>query len=236
MVVNLVDDPSFLEEKFKSRSFSDSLSGASISLEFLDLKISTCHGFPSLWISDEEMRALAVPFEFALILYGLGSLFDPPLHTDNVTSNGLRPSISCVLVELDVTKRYYEHVWVGSESLGFLQRVELEEFPAYCAHCKVLGHSKVDCHILNPSLANNHVPNVADLDKDVGDNIVSPAVPTVSGEVPLMEVGLSEKLLSQPSGVLVSLVADVDIGTTSPIVENLAPLSAGAVAVEPSFL
>ncbi|KAI0496811.1 hypothetical protein KFK09_023135 [Dendrobium nobile] len=40
------------------------------------------------------------------ILHGHGSLFDHPLRIDNATSNGLRPSVSHILVELDVTKRY----------------------------------------------------------------------------------------------------------------------------------
>ncbi|KAL0907377.1 hypothetical protein M5K25_021783 [Dendrobium thyrsiflorum] len=254
--------------KFKSRSFRDALSGVSSLSEFPDLKLSSCHGLPALWISDEEMRALAVPFEFTLvgkfssqrpsleaiqkfffllkltgnfsmtllnsknilvkfvndldycrvfshrlyfvgncymklvkwsplldididsptipiwvsfpnlrphlftprILFGLGSLFGRPLRTDNATSNGLRPSVARVLVELDVTKKYSDFVWIGSETLDFRQRVELEEFLSYCDHCKVLGHSNVECCVLNPSLANNSLPYEDGVVKDVGDN------------------------------------------------------------------
>ncbi|KAH0449426.1 hypothetical protein IEQ34_020118 [Dendrobium chrysotoxum] len=37
--------------------------------------------------------------------------------------------------------------------MGYIQLVEMEEFPSYYAHSKVLGHSRVECHILNPQLA-----------------------------------------------------------------------------------
>ncbi|KAH0450527.1 hypothetical protein IEQ34_021219 [Dendrobium chrysotoxum] len=37
--------------------------------------------------------------------------------------------------------------------MGYIQLVEMEEFPPYYAHSKVLGHSRVECHILNPQLA-----------------------------------------------------------------------------------
>ncbi|KAH0470533.1 hypothetical protein IEQ34_000256 [Dendrobium chrysotoxum] len=28
----------------------------------------------------------------------------------------------------------------------------MDDFPAYCVHCNLLGHSKVECHILHPPL------------------------------------------------------------------------------------
>ncbi|KAL0921564.1 hypothetical protein M5K25_008649 [Dendrobium thyrsiflorum] len=254
MAVNRVDDPGFLENKFKSRSFRDALSGVSSSSEFPELKLSSCHGLPTLWISDEEMRDLAVPFEFALvgkfpgrrpsleairkiffllklsgnfsvtllnsknilvkfvndldycrvfshrsyfvsflnlrphlftvrILFGLGSLFGRPLRTDNATSTGLRPSVARVLVELDVKKKYSNFVWIGSETLGYRQRVELEDFPSYCDRCKVLGHSNVECCVLSPSLANSSFPCEDGVVKAVGGNIalVDPVVVDLSG-------------------------------------------------------
>ncbi|KAL0929158.1 hypothetical protein M5K25_001102 [Dendrobium thyrsiflorum] len=81
----------------------------------------------------------------------LGSLFGRPLRKE--TFNGTRPSVACILVELDVTKRYPDQVWLGSETIGYIQCMEMEEFSSYCSHCKVLGHSKVECPILHPHLA-----------------------------------------------------------------------------------
>ncbi|KAL0923362.1 hypothetical protein M5K25_007416 [Dendrobium thyrsiflorum] len=66
---NHLNDPKFLNGMSKSRSFRDALSRVSTSSEFLALKITTHHGLPSLWISDEEMLALATPSsEFSVTL------------------------------------------------------------------------------------------------------------------------------------------------------------------------
>ncbi|KAL0915133.1 hypothetical protein M5K25_015532 [Dendrobium thyrsiflorum] len=207
MASNRLSDPGFLAGKFTSHSFRDVLSGASSRPEFPDLKITSRKGLPSLWISYEEMLALAAPFEFALvekfsgyyfrvfshesyfisncfmklfkwtpyfdiniesptipiwvsfpnlrphlfspwILHGLGSLFGRHLRTDNATSNGTRPSVARVLVELDVTKRYHDQIWV-------------------------LGHARIECHVVNPHLA-NPIPNLVGvgvvLNKNCDDN------------------------------------------------------------------
>ncbi|KAL0908366.1 hypothetical protein M5K25_022856 [Dendrobium thyrsiflorum] len=264
MDTNRLKDPGFLDEKAKSRSFRDILTGDSSSPVFPLLKVASHHGMPALFISDEEMLSLALPFEFALvgkfpgrrppldtirkfffnlklfgdfsitllnpknvliklvndlyycrvfshrsyfvgncfmklfkwtphfdvtvespivpiwisfsclrphlfsprILHGLGSLFGRPLRTDNATSVGSRPFVARILVELDVTKRYASQVWLGSESMSYIQSVEMEKFPSYCFHCKSLGHLKDCCPILFPSLGDppalvevNSVPN-----------------------------------------------------------------------------
>ncbi|KAL0917436.1 hypothetical protein M5K25_012496 [Dendrobium thyrsiflorum] len=104
-----------------------------------------------IWVSFPNLR----PHLFSpWILHGLSSLFGRPLRTDNATLNGTRPSVARVLVELDVTKRYPDQVWVGSESMGYTQLVEFENFPSYCGHYKVLGHARFECHVVNPHLAN----------------------------------------------------------------------------------
>ncbi|KAH0448611.1 hypothetical protein IEQ34_022411 [Dendrobium chrysotoxum] len=86
---------------------------------------------------------------------------------DNGTSNGTRPSVARVLVELDVTKRYPDQVWLGSESLGYIHFVEMEVFPSYYVHCKALGNSKLECHILHPHLA--EAPTSTPIAVNVGD-------------------------------------------------------------------
>ncbi|XP_020678502.2 uncharacterized protein LOC110096770 [Dendrobium catenatum] len=55
------------------------------------------------------------------ILHGLGLLFGRPLRLGNSTTNDSRPSIDCILVELDVTKRYTSQVWLGLEPMGYVQ-------------------------------------------------------------------------------------------------------------------
>ncbi|KAI0520304.1 hypothetical protein KFK09_007776 [Dendrobium nobile] len=57
----------FLRVSSPSRSFLQALSGSSSSNGFPKLKVSSFRGMPSLWISDEEILDLAVPFQFALV-------------------------------------------------------------------------------------------------------------------------------------------------------------------------
>ncbi|KAL0926459.1 hypothetical protein M5K25_002693 [Dendrobium thyrsiflorum] len=98
-----------------------------------------------IWVSFPYSR----PHLFSpRILHGLGSLFCRPLRIDNTTTNGTRPSVADILIELDVTKRYTSEVWIGFESMGYIQTIEMEEFSSYCFHCKTLGHSKDVCPIL----------------------------------------------------------------------------------------
>ncbi|KAL0914760.1 hypothetical protein M5K25_015136 [Dendrobium thyrsiflorum] len=66
--------------------------------------------------------------------------------------HSLGPYVARILVELDVTKRYTSQVWLGSESMGYIQSIEIEEFSSYCFHCETLGHSKEGCPILFPKL------------------------------------------------------------------------------------
>ncbi|KAL0909441.1 hypothetical protein M5K25_020313 [Dendrobium thyrsiflorum] len=211
-VVQLVG-PCFLDGISNSRSFIHALMGSSSSATFADLKPTSFRGLPSLWVSEEEVLALATPFSFSLvgyfsnhrlsldairkfffnlklsgefsvtlldsrhvliklrcdmdyccvfvhrsyfvnncfmkltewspfvdiseespivlvwvsfpnlrphffspwILHDLGALFRHPLRTDNATTVGSQPSVARVLVELDITKRYPNKVWLGPE-------------------------------------------------------------------------------------------------------------------------
>ncbi|KAI0528984.1 hypothetical protein KFK09_001529 [Dendrobium nobile] len=92
------------------------------------------------------------------ILHGLGSLFGRSFRTDNATISGTRPYVARILVELDITKHYPNQVWLGSDSVGYIQSVEVEEFLPYCSHCKSLGHVRDVCPILFPNLG--HVRDV----------------------------------------------------------------------------
>ncbi|KAL0926975.1 hypothetical protein M5K25_003235 [Dendrobium thyrsiflorum] len=79
-------------------------------------------------------------------------MFGRPLKTNNAISIGTRPSITRVLVELDVSKQYPYSVWLGFEKFDLIQQVEMEEFLSFCDRCESLGHMKTECIILNPHL------------------------------------------------------------------------------------
>ncbi|XP_020683296.1 uncharacterized protein LOC110100216 [Dendrobium catenatum] len=79
------------------------------------------------------------------ILFRLGSIFGRPIHTDNATASGSRPSVARVLVEIDVTKTFPDSVWLGPEKLGYVQKIVFECMPSFCSSCKALGHKKLVC-------------------------------------------------------------------------------------------
>ncbi|KAH0465445.1 hypothetical protein IEQ34_005548 [Dendrobium chrysotoxum] len=67
MAMNRLVDASFLDGPIKSQSFCDALYSSSLDARFLDLKPISFRGFPSLWIFEEEILALAAPLHFALV-------------------------------------------------------------------------------------------------------------------------------------------------------------------------
>ncbi|KAL0909747.1 hypothetical protein M5K25_020643 [Dendrobium thyrsiflorum] len=70
-----------LRSKSSERLFIEIFSGTS-PISFWDLKTTTHHGMASLWISEEEIVALAAHFEYSLVE------FVAPVDNTNVTSNG----------------------------------------------------------------------------------------------------------------------------------------------------
>ncbi|PKU69884.1 hypothetical protein MA16_Dca011902 [Dendrobium catenatum] len=298
MASSRLRDPGFLTCS-SPFSFKDALSGfSSISVVFLELKVSSFRGMPSLWISEMEIESLAAPFEFSLvrkflarrpsldairkfffnlklkgdvsvtvlnnrnvliklfndldycrvfaqrsyfvnncfmklvkwsptldveiespvipiwisfpnlrphlfasrILHGLGKIFGYPLKTDNATSTGSRPSVARVLVEIDVTKKFPNKIWVGPENAGYVQSVVFEEFPEYCVHCSSLVHSKAGCTILHPNIipfsslgegGRTGVRNVVDCLIETGNVIDSSCEKVMGCEYAAADISLS---------------------------------------------
>ncbi|KAL0928261.1 hypothetical protein M5K25_000134 [Dendrobium thyrsiflorum] len=90
-----------------------------------------------IWISLFELR----PHLFSpRILYGLGSNFGWKLQIDNAIDVGSKPSIVRLLLELDITKQYPNYIWFGLNKFGYVQNIVMDEFPAFCDHCKILVH------------------------------------------------------------------------------------------------
>ncbi|XP_070050094.1 uncharacterized protein [Nicotiana tomentosiformis] len=75
------------------------------------------------------------------------------LAIDTTTRGRTRPSMAKVRVKIDLLKPQLEQVWVGLEDdntgfKGFAQKIEYEAVPKYCKHCRLLGHSVVQCRFL----------------------------------------------------------------------------------------
>nr|XP_033516369.1 uncharacterized protein LOC104112999 [Nicotiana tomentosiformis] len=92
-----------------------------------------------------------------------------PLSMDIATDYRTRPNIAKVRVEVDLTKPKLNSIWVGSEDEqsplnGFTQNLEYENVPKYCRHCKLLGHSILQCRKIEKNSEGD--------EKDKGKNIV----------------------------------------------------------------
>ncbi|KAH0725204.1 hypothetical protein KY284_001069 [Solanum tuberosum] len=76
-----------------------------------------------------------------------------PLAMDIATNGRTRPSIAKIGVEIDLLKSHLENVWVGLEDeasplSGYYQKLEYENKPKYCKHCRKLGHNVMNCWVL----------------------------------------------------------------------------------------
>ncbi|XP_009614260.1 uncharacterized protein [Nicotiana tomentosiformis] len=100
-----------------------------------------------------------------------------PLSMDLATDHTTRPSMAKVMVEVDLTKPKLESVFVGQEYetnplKSFTQKLEYENVPKYYRHCKLLGHSILQCRKfikLPDGYENNKGKNITD-DKDTNSN------------------------------------------------------------------
>ncbi|KAL0911421.1 hypothetical protein M5K25_019561 [Dendrobium thyrsiflorum] len=72
-------------------------------------------------------------------------MFGRPLQVNNATSVGSRPLLARILVELDITKKFPDKLWLGPEKFGCVQHVEMETFPSFCVPCKCIRHFSDDC-------------------------------------------------------------------------------------------
>lgn len=86
------------------------------------------------------------------VLHALGSIFGRPLQTNQATATRSRPSVARILVEFYITKKHTKEVWLRQENAGYMQKVEFENIPIFCLHCKVQGHSINECYVVHPNL------------------------------------------------------------------------------------
>ncbi|XP_028550134.1 uncharacterized protein LOC114579511 [Dendrobium catenatum] len=170
-----------------------------------------------IWVSFPNLR---MHFFNSQILFGLASILGRPLQTDQATGSVPRPSVARVLVEVDISKKYPNEIWLGSEVNGYFQNVEFENFPIFCSHCKMHGHSLIECIKLHPHLkkdkksvrltklqggnkktdGNDNL--VVGIDKsstaqDVADEPVFQVVPSSFGNEPNVDVGEGKNSLNE---------------------------------------
>ncbi|KAH0765283.1 hypothetical protein KY285_001154 [Solanum tuberosum] len=80
-----------------------------------------------------------------------------PIIMDKATQSKTRPTMAKLKVEIDLLKPLVHEVAVviknpKGEIEKFDQKIEYETIPAFCAHCKIQGHTALKCRILHPEL------------------------------------------------------------------------------------
>ncbi|KAH0469643.1 hypothetical protein IEQ34_001201 [Dendrobium chrysotoxum] len=174
----------------------------------------------------EEKKRYSISKSLALVL-GLESEFvvsGCPLKVDNATSVSSQPSLTCVLVELDITKNYLKKLWLGVDKFGYIQSVQIEALPPFCDLCKVIGHagavenavvngnvgdvySNPLCHVKSFNEVLNFVGNRVEVDGAVDHSIdvglVGPSLVIFDGGYPVV-------LMVLEADALVALVDVLD--------------------------
>ncbi|KAL0454988.1 UNVERIFIED_CONTAM: hypothetical protein Slati_0838000 [Sesamum latifolium] len=73
-------------------------------------------------------------------LFGIVSLIGSPLKLDEATTDGFKPSVARVCVEIDLMKPRSEKLWIRTDNKYFAHQVTYERCPKYCSKCLHLGH------------------------------------------------------------------------------------------------
>ncbi|KAL0911955.1 hypothetical protein M5K25_017894 [Dendrobium thyrsiflorum] len=91
---------------------------------------------------------------FKYVLGG-GSLFGRPLQTDQAAATVSRSFVARILVEMEISEKHAKEILTRSKINGYQQKVEFENLPIFCSHCKMHSHNNSECFILHPQLRNH---------------------------------------------------------------------------------
>ncbi|KAF9600727.1 hypothetical protein IFM89_011414 [Coptis chinensis] len=88
-------------------------------------------------------------------LLAMGKTLGRPMHVDETTAMRKLGYFASVLVDIDLSKKIPDKIWVESKNYGvaFWQEVRLGKLPDYCTHCKGVGHMVSSCRFLKKDLA-----------------------------------------------------------------------------------
>ena len=89
----------------------------------------------------------------------IASVVGLPLHLDTPTKNHSRLSFARICIEVDVNCEFPKSALLDlGNGMYSTIRIEYPWIPQTCSHCKVFGHSRVNCHVVKGSDHNGFVP------------------------------------------------------------------------------
>lgn len=80
----------------------------------------------------------------------IASAIGTPLLIDSATQNRVFRHYACVLVDMDSSKHIFNEVMIERTYYSFAIGVTYERLPAFCTHCKNIGHHITSGRWLHP--------------------------------------------------------------------------------------
>ncbi|KAF6167795.1 hypothetical protein GIB67_027573 [Kingdonia uniflora] len=129
----------------------------------------------ALWIPIGGCRLIPVGVEFWEMetLMSLGRTLGTPIQIDHSSSTMDFGYFAKVLVDIDLAAPIPNKILVEVDDDDFWQRVELGSTSKFCSHCKIIGHSFVECRAIKEQVLRAEEP------KEKQKNVETPAPETV---------------------------------------------------------
>lgn len=80
------------------------------------------------------------------VLFSIARLLGSPLKVDETTTKKMRPACARICVELDLTQKWVEEIWIGKDNRGFAQKIKYESLLKFCLGCRHIGHDQESCY------------------------------------------------------------------------------------------
>ncbi|XP_026451968.1 uncharacterized protein LOC113352357 [Papaver somniferum] len=97
-----------------------------------------------VWV---RFPGLGLEFWKETILFKICKEIGTPIKINTATANCESGYYANILVEMDFAQPIPNKIWIGTKYGGFFQNISIPIIPKYCHHCKIIGHSTLDCRI-----------------------------------------------------------------------------------------
>jgi len=107
------------------------------------------------------IRLLELPQEYWMdrTLREIANAIGTPLLIDSATQNRVFEHYARVLVDMDLSKHIYNEVMVERAGYSFAIEITYERLPAFCTHCRNIGHHISSCRWLHLVKETHNIDN-----------------------------------------------------------------------------
>ena len=120
------------------------------------------------------------------------------LKIDPATANITNTTAARVCVEMDISKKIFNRIWIGLGEKGGWQPIVYPNMPAYCASCCRFGHSANTCRPLKSDAPKSSSPvdnsqHQGNQGKTQNSGAKKPNLNAASGNLEWVEVSRSRR-------------------------------------------